>query len=342
MYFLSRQKDNPDFLNDYLQYYCFIQFASEKTVDEAYFDLRTFLRYIKSSIQKQNIENLEELKEIKIDDLTLNDMNNIRTQDIENYIFFLRYTLNNLPKTRNRKLSSIKKFFDYLVLNNYVSFNYARNIKSAKIEKRIPKHLTLEESKKMLAKTIQSNKPYSIRNYAITCLFLNCGVRLSELINIDLTDIKLDEMTLRVTGKGNKQRIIYLNDATKEAIEKYLTIRPKLNINYNDKNALFISERKRRISKRAVQNIIEQELKLVFDEDKDGYHTHTLRHTSATLLYDINQTDIMIIKQILGHTSLKATEIYTHVSNQKLKEYMQNFTISSILEKKENEENGKH
>ena len=200
----------------------------------------------------------------------------------------------------------------------------------ATIGKRNPKYLTLNESKKMLSQTIQNDCKYKIRNYTMTCLFLNCGMRLAELIQINLTDIKLDEMTLRLRGKGNKERIIYLNVATKEAIEKYLNVRTNLPKSNPDYNALFLSERNKRISKRMVQTIIGTELNTLFDNNSQGYHTHTLRHTSATLLYNENDIDIRIIQSMLGHSSLASTEIYTHVSNKKLKEFMQNFSILDI------------
>lgn len=152
----------------------------------------------------------------------------------------------------------------------------------------------------------------------------------AELIQINLTDIKLDEMTLRLKGKGNKERIIYLNVATKEAIEKYLNVRTNLPKSNPDYNALFLSERNKRISKRMVQTIIGTELNTLFDNNSQGYHTHTLRHTSATLLYNENDIDIRIIQSMLGHSSLASTEIYAHVSNKKLKEFMQNFSILDI------------
>lgn len=339
MSFLTYQKENPDFLNNYLKYNRFISFRAETSVNEMYFDLRTFLRYIK--MQKTNNFDIgvEDFKKINIKDITINDLNTVNQKTINDFIYFLRYTLDNNPKTRNRKLATLKKFFEYLAINNHINFNPAQNINSAKIEKRNPKYLNLTESKELLSKTINSNQRFKIRNYAITCIFLNCSIRVSELILINITDIKLDEGTLKIKGKGDKERIIYLNDATTEVIEKYLETRPVLPKTNPDYNALFISEQRKRISRRSVQNIIEQELYLLFEDKKKGYHTHTLRHTGATLMYNENDTDIMIIKKILGHASLSATEIYTHVSDKKMKNIMENCTISSILEKREELEN---
>lgn len=339
MSFLTYQKENPEFLNNYLKYNRFISFRAETSVNEMYFDLRTFLRYIK--MQKTNNFDIgvEDFKKINIKDITINDLNTVNQKTINDFIYFLRYTLDNNPKTRNRKLATLKKFFEYLAINNHINFNPAQNINSAKIEKRNPKYLNLTESKELLSKTINSNQRFKIRNYAITCIFLNCSIRVSELILINITDIKLDEGTLKIKGKGDKERIIYLNDATTEVIEKYLETRPVLPKTNPDYNALFISEQRKRISRRSVQNIIEQELYLLFEDNKKGYHTHTLRHTGATLMYNENDTDIMIIKKILGHASLSATEIYTHVSDKKMKNIMENCTISSILEKREELEN---
>ena len=210
---------------------------------------------------------------------------------------------------------------------------------SGRVEKRIPKHLTLNESKQLLSNTIKSDSKFKIRNYTITCLFLNCSLRLSELVGIDLSDLKLDdsEQTLRIHGKGNKERIIYLNAAVCEAIYYYLQVRPNLGKDNKDYKALFISALNKRISKRTVQSIIKDELLELLNEspDKNKYHTHTLRHTGATLLYNENDINIFVLKKILGHECLKATEIYTHVSSKKLKYIMENCTISSLIEKME-------
>lgn len=344
MSFLEHQKQNPEFLNNYLKYNRYISFCSDLTVDEEYFDLRTFFRYIKLMKSDENtINNItaKEFKKIEIADITINDVSKVNQNTINNFLCFLSYTLDNCAKTRNKKLASIKRFYEYLLTNNFITYNPASTVRTAKVEKRQPKYLNLSESKLILSKTINSNQKFKIRNYLITCLFLNCSIRLSELIKIDLTDFKLDERTLKIKGKGNVERIIYLNDSTCEALEEYIKIRPKLTKENPYYNALFISNQNKRISKRSVQDIIEQGLYMTFGEKRPGFHTHTLRHTSATLLYNENNTDIFVIKRILGHKSITATEIYTHVSSKKMKEIMENCTISSILEKKEEDDNGK-
>lgn len=346
MSFLKYQKQSPEFLNNYLKYKRYITFNSKTTVDEAYFDLRTFLRYIKIRLYNEDVINtitILEFKQITIADITLQDINKVTSKIIIDFIYFSHYTLNNDAKTRNRKLASIKRFFEYLNINNLISNNPSQGLQCATIEKRLPKYLNLNDSKKLLSTTINSDMRYKIRNYAITCLFLNCGLRLSELVQINITDIKLDEKTLKVHGKGNKERIIYLNEACCEAIAEYLKVRPNLgkdNIHYN---ALFISSRNKRISTRSVQTIIKDELTMTFNDNIDGLHTHTLRHSSASMMYNINDINIFILKKILGHSSVAATEIYTHVDSKKMKDIMENCTISSILEnKKEEISNGRN
>lgn len=341
MYFLEHQKENPDFLNEYLKYYCFIEFASTTTVNEKYFDLRTFFRYIKYKFHNQKFESIDEFKMFSIDDITLNDMNNVKPYIIDDFIFFLRNTLDNSPETRNRKLATLRKFFRYLFNNNLIDNNPTESSKMADVKKRQPKYLSLKQSKALLSNTINTDTRNKIRNYTICCLFLNCGLRLSELVGINKEDLKLDDMTIKVKGKGNKERIIYLNDATKESIEEYLKIRQELPKTNSEYNALFLSERNKRISRRTVQYIVEQELDKLYKNERNGLHTHSLRHTTATLLYNENGTDIMLIKEILGHENISSTEIYTHINNKKLKEIMEKYAVSSILEKKENLENGK-
>ena len=339
MSFFQYQKQNPEFLNNYLKYKRWITYSAKTTIDEAYFDLRTFFRYLKLYFyMNDDLDEItvNEFKGITIKDISLNDMNNVTSSVVMDFLGFLKYTLNNSPKTRNRKLASIKRLFEYLELNRLVASNPTKYIETAKIEKRNPKFLTLKESKTLLSTTIKSESKNRIRNYAITCVFLNCSLRLSELVGINISSIKFDEKTIKVCGKGNKERILYLNEATMEAITEYLKIRPKLDKSFVDYNALFLSSRNKRISRRSVQYIIDTELKYTFKDTKENLHTHSLRHSSATMMYD-NNTDIFVIKKILGHNSLVATEIYTHVSNDKMRKIMENCTISSILEKKEEE-----
>ena len=261
MSFLEYQKQSPEFLNNYLKYKRYIDCGAQTTADETFFDLRTLFRYIKLYLyDKTRLDTIskEEFRTIDIKDVTINDLEKMRETDLQKYIFFLDYTLENISKTRNRKLASMKRLYEYLETNNFISLNPTKWMESARVEKRQPKYLNLNESKQLLAITINSDSRYKIRDYAIICIFLNCSLRLSELIGINLTDLKIDnsEQTLKVTGKGNKQRIIYLNAAVCEAIKAYLEVRPKIDKSNRDYNALFISSQQKRISKRSVQNII--------------------------------------------------------------------------------------
>mgnify|MGYP001850863724 FL=1 len=335
MSFLKYQKQSPEFLSNYLKYKRYIDFGAQTTTDETFFDLRTLFRYVKLYLYDKNkLVNItkEEFKKIDITDVTIEDLEKMNQNDLQNYLFFLDSTLENVSKTRNRKLASMKRLYEYLETNNLINVNPTKWMQSATIEKRQPKYLDLKESKQLLANTINSDSRYKIRNYAIICIFLNCSLRLSELVGINLTDLKIDnsEQSLRVTGKGNKQRILYLNSAVCEAINTYLKVRPPLDKSNKDYNALFLSSREKRISQRSVQDIIKSELKELMEskgKESAKYHTHTLRHSCATLLYNEANVDIFVLKRILGHESLVATEVYTHVSDKKLRELMQNFNI---------------
>ena len=335
MSFLKYQKQSPEFLSNYLKYKRYIDFGAQTTTDEAFFDLRTLFRYVKLYLYDKNkLVNItkEEFKKIDITDVTIEDLEKMNQNDLQNYLFFLDSTLENVSKTRNRKLASMKRLYEYLETNNLINVNPTKWMQSATIEKRQPKYLDLKESKQLLANTINSDSRYKIRNYAIICIFLNCSLRLSELVAINLSDLKIDnsEQSLRVTGKGNKQRILYLNSAVCEAINTYLKVRPPLDKSNKDYNALFLSSREKRISQRSVQDIIKSELKELMEskgKESAKYHTHTLRHSCATLLYNEANVDIFVLKRILGHESLVATEVYTHVSDKKLRELMQNFNI---------------
>ena len=328
MSFLKYQKQTPEFLNNYLKYKAFIEFKSKTTIDETYFDLRTLLRYIKllkTDKDKIYTITIDEFKKISIIDITLEDLNNITPNNLEKYIIFLNNILDNDIKTRNRKLASLKKFFEYLETNNFISLNPARNMTSGRVEKRIPKHLSLIESKQLLSNIIKSNDRFKIRNYAITCVFLNCSLRLSELTSIDLSDLKLDdsEQTLRVHGKGNKERIGYINKMTKKAIEEYLRIRD----NFSPKTkTLFVSKYGSKMSSTAIEKIIKKAYKLSGIND-ENYCVHTLRHTCATLLYR-NGTDIRTIQELLGHVQIDTTEIYTHLHDQEVMDAMLDHPLS--------------
>jgi len=234
--------DYPIILNDFLVYMETIRGKSPNTVDEYALDLRMFFRYIK--ILKKRVSPNTEFNEIKIDDIDLELIKQITLSDIYSYLNFLARERKDNAATRARKVSSLKTFFKYLTVKTHqLSINPTETLDAPKIRASLPVYLSLEESIDLLKAVDGPNKE---RDYAILTLFLNCGLRLSELVGINLTDIK--DNTIRVIGKGNKERIIYLNDACKNAIEAYLKTRPVDGVEYNSRNALFLSKRKTRIS----------------------------------------------------------------------------------------------
>lgn len=207
--------------------------------------------------------------------------------------------------------------YDQKIINE----NPAIGIKTPKLEKRMPKYLSLDDSKKLLSVTLDDNDENKERDYAIITLFLNCGLRLSELVGINISNIDFGEYRLTVIGKGNKERTIYLNEACIEAIQEYIKVRPKEGVKKDSKGsdkALFLSKRNERISNRTVQYIVKRELQKA-GLDTSKYSPHKLRHTAATLMYQYGHVDIRALQELLGHESIATTEIYTHVSNEQVR-----------------------
>ena len=320
--------NNPDFLNAFLDYSLTILNKSQATVKEYNYDIVNFLRFIKCT--KSNIS-YEEMKNVDISNMSIQELNKITLEDIHAYLAYLTTTFHSKATTRSRKVSAIRVFFNYMYKKEkLISNNPALDLETPKIGKRIPKYLTLEESRKLLDTTKENeNDRNSIRDYAIITLFLNCGMRLSELVNINIKDISFDECKLNVIGKGNKERTIYLNKACISAVNEYLSIRPKEGIHYNSKDALFLSERKERISNRTVQMIVKKEL-LKAGLDTNKYSVHKLRHTAATLMYQYGNVDIRALQELLGHESISTTEIYTHVNNDQVRKAVESNPLADI------------
>jgi site-specific recombinase XerD len=208
------------------------------------------------------------------------------------------------------------------------------NIESPKQKESLPKFLSIEESLLLLEAVKNDRESKSrIRDYAIITLFLNCGMRVSELVGINLNDVDREFRSVTVTGKGNKERLVYLNSACQSAVQDYLSVRPNDDVNANDRNALFISRNKRRISPKTVQHIVKTYLDKAGLGDQ-GFSTHKLRHTAATLMYQHGQVDIRVLKDILGHSNLGTTQIYTHVSDQQIKNAVDMNPLSNVKNKK--------
>ena len=315
----------PKILIDFLGYIQTIKGKSPKTVDEYYLDLRTFFRYLKMS--KGLVDSKTIFEEIQISDVNIEMLESITLTDLYQYLNYLLIERNNNASTRSRKISSLKSFFNYLTNKTGLLKNDpTKELDMPKRKSSLPKFLTLEQSIDLLNSV---SGPYKERDYCIITLFLNCGMRLSELVGINLNDIRSDN-TLKLTGKGNKERIVYLNDACLRAIERYKMVRP--NVNIKDKNALFISRFNKRISPKTVQFIVKKYLESI-NLDNQGYSVHKLRHTAATLMYQHGNVDIRILKDILGHANLGTTEIYTHLSSKQLQKAVSSNPLSSIKQK---------
>ena len=320
-------EDNPDFLNSFLDYTATILNKSQNTVKEYNYDLNTFLRYIKYHFK---MTNEKDIKQISIKDMTLNTVSKITLDDIHSFLFYLTSTYDSKAATRARKASSIRVFFNYLCnKTGKIDKNPAQNLENPKQDRRVPKYLSLEDSHKLLEAVDDENDRNKERDYAIITLFLNCGMRLSELVGINIKDIDFSEQKLNVIGKGNKERTIYLNKACMNAINDYLKIRPHDKVQYDSKDALFLSERRSRISNRTVQYVVKQELKKA-GLDTNKYSVHKLRHTAATLMYKYGNVDIRALQELLGHESISTTEIYTHVDNEQIRNAVESNPLADI------------
>ena len=306
---------NPDYLNSFLDYSVTILNKSPNSIKEYNYDLAMFLKFIMVHF---HLTNAKDFKDISIKDLSIDVIKKIELNDIHAFLAYLTTTHHSKAATRARKVSSIRVFFNYLSQKaNLIEKNPAQNLETPKIEKRMPKYLTLDDSKKLLNVTSDEERN-SERDYAIITLFLNCGLRLSELVGININDISFDDAKMTVIGKGNKERTIYLNKACMSAIDKYLNVRPKIGVKPDSTKALFLSERKERISKRTVQYVVDKELTRA-GLDTKKYSTHKLRHTAATLMYQYGNVDIRALQELLGHESISTTEIYTHVANEQVR-----------------------
>ena len=318
----------PEIVRNFLVYSETIKNKSGNSVNEYYSDLRTFFRYI---LMVRGLSPVDvDFKEIDISSVDLELIKTITLQDLYAFLVFCKNDLNNSANTRARKCSVLKIYFKYLALNTkQLSSNPAELLEAPKTTRSLPKHLTLEDSIELLNTVDGANKE---RDYCILTLFLNCGLRLSELCGINLNDISSDGK-MRVLGKGNKERMIYLNQACIDSLAAYLQTRPVEGIPPEHKNALFISRNKRRISNKTVQHIVYTFLEKAGLGNR-GLSTHKLRHTAATLMYQKGNVDIRALKEVLGHSSLNTTQIYTHVSDDSVKNAFASNPLATIKPKK--------
>ncbi len=303
-------REAPPIIREFLSYLGNIKGRSDLTVDEYYRDLRTFFRFIikDRGLIKDNVE-MDEI------DISCVDLEIIKTITFSDILIFLNYCKDergNNASTRARKTSSLKDFFNYLTVKAHkLSYNPTEELEAPKKGKRLPKYLTLEDSLKLLEAV---DGEFKERDYCILIFFLNCGLRLSELVGINLSDIN-SEYILTIRGKGDKERTLFLNQACVNALKKYLAVRPVNGI--TDKNALFISRKNCRITNKGVYHMVNHYLEKI-GLGNQGYSPHKLRHTAATLMYQKGGVDIRTLQAILGHSNLGTTQIYTHIADEQI------------------------
>lgn len=314
-----------ELMKDYLYYMQTVKGKSSKTVDEYFSDLRTFFRFIK--IKKGLVSPSTEFTKIKVDDVDLELIKSVTLSDAYEFMNYLLRERHNDSSSRARKTSAIKGFYNYLAVKRHlIEKDPIKELERPKERKSLPKYLTLSQSIELLESV---DGKFKERDYCILTLFLNCGMRLSELVGLNYTDIRPDN-TCRILGKGNKERIIYLNEACIKAIQDYMKVRPVDGV--IDKQALFLSSRLKRISREMVQKIVYKYLKKI-GLDSQGYSVHKLRHTAATLMYQNGNVDIRVLKEILGHENLGTTEIYTHLNTTQMEKAANANPLSKVKKK---------
>ena len=320
-------ESNPEFLNNYLIHIKIVQLLSERTIEEYYLDIRLFLKYVYSA--KNGIDS--DIEDVDISSMNETDLRKISVTDIYNFIFYASDERNNADKARYRKISSLRSFFKYLEkVAHIIENDPTKDIDVPVPKKALPKFLSLNESLRLLETAGTAD---SKRDYCIITLFLNCGMRLSELVGINISDIDFYENKLKVLGKGNKERMVYLNNACVAALNSYLEIRRE-NPKAKDEPALFISNQNKRISKRRVQQVVESAINNAGLQGK-GITTHKLRHTAATLMYQYGDADVLTLKELLGHANISTTEIYTHLNNESVRNAVESNPLANIKNKNE-------
>lgn len=307
---LDYRLEAPALIRDFLVYHETIQGHSRRTVDEYYLDLRNFFRFIKHD--RKLVSSDLPFNQISIDDIDIRLVESITLTDIYAYMNYLSRDRGLSNTSRARKVATIRSFYKYLTNKaKLLSVNPVQDLDPPRKKKSLPKYLDLEESVNLLESVDGKN---SCRDYCILTLFLNCGLRISELVALNKTDVR--ENQLRVLGKGNKERVLYLNDACRQALDDWLVERDALTL--VDQNALFVTlQNRRRITKAAVHKLVKKHLAAA-GLDSTQYSSHKLRHTAATLMLQ-NGVDVRTLQEVLGHDHLNTTQIYTHVDNDDLR-----------------------
>ena len=317
---MDYRDEAPEIIRDFLIYHETIKGHARTTVDEYYLDLRNFFRYLK--ILRGRVPRGTELEEISIRDVDLDFVAQVTLAEVYQYLAFLsrdkaRFTRAHFEEyginaaSRARKIAAIRSFYKYLTVKaKLMEENPVQDLDTPKPRRSLPRYLSLEESQTLLRSVEGANRE---RDYCILCIFLNCGLRISEIVGMNLSDVQADH--LRVLGKGNKERVVFLNDATAEAINEYLAVRR--NIAAIDRGALFLSNRRTRMTREGVHAMVKKSLKRA-GLDSTKHSAHKLRHTAATLMLS-HGVDVRTLQELLGHEHLNTTQIYTHVDNAELR-----------------------
>ncbi len=307
---MDYRTEAPALIRDFLVYHETIQGHSKRTVDEYYLDLRNFFRFLKRD--KHLVSDSVPFEDISIDDVDIGLAGGVTLTDVYSYMNYLSRDRGLSNTSRARKVATIRSFYKYLTNKaKLLDANPVQELDSPNLKKSLPRYLNLDESLELLDSVDGKN---STRDYCILTLFLNCGLRISELVGLNKTDVRGDQ--LRVLGKGNKERVLYLNDACQKALSDWLTDRSALTL--VDQNALFVTlQNRRRISKAAVHKLVKKHLAAA-GLDSTQYSSHKLRHTAATLMLQ-NGVDVRTLQEVLGHDHLNTTQIYTHVDSEDLR-----------------------
>ena len=317
---MDYRDEAPDIIKGFLTYHETIKGHSRKTVDEYYLDLRTFFRFLK--LHRGVVPRSTEIEEISISDIDLDFVKSVTVTEAYDFLAYLsRDRVKNQRSrdteygtkavTRARKVSTLRSYYKYLnVKAKLIDDNPLKDLDVPKTPATLPRYLTLEEAQNLLSSIDGKNKE---RDYCIICIFLNCGLRISEIVGLNIQDIRSDH--LRVYGKGAKERVIYINESTASAINDYLAVRKE--IAAIDRNALFLSNRRTRITRETVHSMVKKSLASA-GLDPEKYSSHKLRHTAATLMLQ-NGVDVRTLQELLGHENLNTTQIYTHVDNSELR-----------------------
>ncbi len=316
--------DSPKLLRDFLFYMQTIKGRSALTVDNYFLDLRTFLKFIK--YHKKLVPKDTPFDEIDISDLTPSLLEDISLSDVYEFFNYIDKERKNGPKARARKACSIRMFYKYLTHTmNVIENNPVEYLELPSLPKTLPKHMSLEQSIDLLS-AFDEQSPFYYRDFCIITLFLNCGMRLSELTGLNLNSVSAN--TLQVVGKGNKERMLYLNNACIKALDDHLRERSKMR-NIVDREALFLNHHGKRLGQRGIQLMVSSLLEKAGLGDL-GLSTHKLRHTAATLMYQYGEVDIRILQEILGHSNLNTTQIYTHVASKQRESAIESNPLSKF------------